>query len=133
MKIISFFEKHLSEIVLVMVTVLIIIGFFICWSPALSWWGKSLMVLSVALIECLVVYLLTRSVLNRYRTNKHYDYDLNRLATTHIFCCILLAIIPGVITVDVAWFIPNIVLVIIAFFAGGVIIGIADEVITGHR
>ena len=133
MKIISFFEKHLSEIVLVMVTVLIIIGFFICWSPALSWWGKSLMVLGVALSECVTVYILTRQVLATYRNENAVCSDkFTPLMCTHTVCCLVLMIALSFIAAELAWIIPIIVMMIIAFFAGVVLIGVASETVFGR-
>lgn len=122
---------------LVMAAIAIAFGFNACWSSAYPSWGKTLLVLGAAVLECGTAFLTTWYLYaawkksdekTKYKISDNSRYGLIFYAA----CCIILAIIVCFIVTNIWLILWTLVCFMLALVAGIIFFGATDEAMFGR-
>lgn len=121
-KIITFFRKYFSAMLLVAVTFLICWAFGTLWNVSGAWWEQSLLVLGAAIGEVLALVLVCCNLERTYRKDSAdtslFDAEELRANAAYALCCIGLAIEMCWISASVLWIVISILLMVVILLFG---------------
>lgn len=121
-KVITWFKKYFSAMLLVVITLLVGWAFGVLWGASCTWWEHSLLVLGAAIGEVLALVLVCCNLERRYRKESAdtslFDAEEWRANVAYVLCCIGLAIVMCVISASVLWIILSIVLMVMILLFG---------------
>ena len=121
-KIITWFKKYFSAMLLVAVTLLIGWAFGTLWDASSPWWEHSLLVLGAVLCEVIILVLVCCNFERRYCKESAdtalFDAEEWRANVAYILCCIGLTIAMCIISASILWIIISIMLMAVILFFG---------------
>ena len=121
-KIITWFKKYFSAMLLVAVTILLGWAFGTLWDDSLAWWEHSLLVFGAAVGEVIILALVCSNLERRYLKESAdtslFDAEELRAKVAYVLCCVGLAITMCLISASILWAIISIILMVMILFLG---------------
>ena len=113
-RIITFFKKYFSAMLLVVITLLIGCVFCIYWDDSSAWWEHTLLVLGAVVGEILALIIVCCNLERRYckenADTSLFDAEELRTSLAHVLCCIGLTVAICYVTASILWIVITILL-----------------------